>query len=119
MNDNGPKGFDPFDEITVAYATDPEFRREVAGNPREAFASKGLDLPPEVEILVCEDTPDTKHIVVPPDPNVPLSDEMLGVVAGGTRVSSASSLGCSSTFSTIPSTVGSAGTGSSAATLRP
>lgn len=119
MNDNDLGGFEHLDEIAASYAADPEFRREIADNPREAFAAKGLDLPPEVEIRVWEDTSDTKHIVVPPDPNSLLADEMLGGVAGGAQASTASSAGCTSTASTVPSCLSSAGTVSSVGSARP
>lgn len=119
MSDYDQDGIGVFDEIAAAYSADPEFRRAVDGNPREALARKGLDIPPEVEVRVWVDTPGTMHLIMPPDPNSVLSDETLGGVAGGARASTASSWGCASTASTIPSCFSSAGSVSSAGSAIP
>ena len=119
MSDYDQDGAEVFGEIAAAYSADPEFRHAVDDNPREAFAGKGLDIPPEVEIRVWVDTPGTRHLIMPPDPNGVLSDETLGGISGGARASTASSYGCASTASTIPSCLSSAGTLSSAGSAIP
>ena len=91
---------------------DADLRRDVAADPRAAFAERGVDVPPGVELRVASNTDDTFYLVFPADPNEALADETLGAVSGG-RASTAGSLGTVGTASTLPScwsTAGSAGT---------
>jgi hypothetical protein len=69
----------------------------------------GFYLPPDMDTRVVADTSDTMHVVLPTDPSIPLSDEMLTAVAGGKPASSAGCAG-SMACSTLPSTASSAGT---------
>ena len=91
---------------------DADLRRDLQADPRAAFAERGVDIPPGVELRVAANTDDTFHLVLPADPNQALADETLGEVSGG-RASSASSLGTVGTASTIPSCWGTAGSAGS------
>ena len=102
-----------------AYREDAEFRSRVDADPKAVMAEHNFDMPPGVELRVEADTADTFHFVLPPDPNVALSDESLGMVAGGKSGSTIGSAGSASTLSTVcttascaasASSVGSAGT---------
>ena len=86
---------------------DADLRRDLQADPRAAFAERGVDVPPGVELRVAANTGDTFHLVFPADPNEALADETLGAVSGG-RASTAGSIGSASTASTIPSCWGSA-----------
>ncbi len=80
MSDN------PYRAVFEAWRDDPDFRTRIEHDPKAALAAKGIDLPCD-EVRVAVDTPQTCHIVFPPDPNaIPnatLSDEALEAVAGG------------------------------------
>ena len=48
---------------------------------------------PGVDTRIVANTTDTFHVVMPPDPNTEVSDEILSTVAGGSTAGTASSLG--------------------------
>ena len=96
---------------------DPGFREQMQEAPNEALTSWGIDLPPDVDVSVHVNTDDTFHLVLPPDPNIPLSDETLGMVAGGKTASTIGSGGSASTAASIPSTASTASSASSAASI--
>ena len=96
----------------LAQPFSPEFRERMLADPQEALASTGMQLPPGVEVQVHVNTADTFHLPFPPDPNVALSDESLGMVAGGKTASSVGSGGSASTLGCLGSTVSTATTAS-------
>ena len=98
----------------LAHAFDPEFRERMLADPQGALSSTGMQLPPGVEVRVHVNTADTFYLPFPPDPNVALSDESLGMVAGG---KSASTIGSGSSASTLGSICGTASTGGSASSM--
>ena len=100
-----------------AYREDAEFRSRVDADPRAVMAEHNFDMPPGVELRVEADTADTFHVVLPPDPNVALSDESLGVVAGGKTGSTIGSAGSASTLATICTTGSSASSAGSVGSL--
>ncbi len=53
------------------------------GDVSDALTELGIVLPPGIGARIVADTPDTVHFVMPPNPNVDLSDEVLSSVAGG------------------------------------
>ena len=110
-----PGRFDAVTEAYLAYAFDPEGHEQVHDDPRGVLASMmGMPVPPDVEVRVHVNTADTFHVTFPPDPNVALSDESLGMVAGG---KSASCIGSASSASTAGSICGTASTGGSASSM--
>ena len=96
---------------------DPEFRERMQTAPDAALTSWGIELPPGIDVSVHVNTDDTFHLVLPPDPNVALSDETLGMVAGGKTASTIGSAGCASTAGSLPSTASTASSASSAASI--
>ena len=96
---------------------DPGFREQMQEAPNEALTSWGIDLPPDVDVRVHVNTDDTFYLAFPPDPNVALSDEALGMVAGGKTASTIGSAGSASTLGSIPSTASTGGSASSMASL--
>ena len=103
--------FDAATEAYLATAFDPEFREQMLADPQGTLSSTGMPLPPGVEVRVHVNTADTFYLAFPPDPNVALSDEALGMVAGG---KSASTIGSGGSASTVGSLCGTASTGGSA-----
>jgi hypothetical protein len=93
--------------IARQYQDDAAFRARMEHDPRGAFRDHGISLPGSTPIQVHANSDDTWHFVFPPDPNVELSDESLGVIAAGDCVGSASTIGCLSTVAlgTTPSTM--------------
>lgn len=63
---------------------DPEFRARLKDEPRAALRSYGLELLPEMEVRVVENTGEVAHVVLPPNPNTVLADHALVGIAGGT-----------------------------------
>ena len=70
----------------------PEVRAELDADPRAFFVARGVDVPDGMEVRVADDTADTVHLVMPPNPNNAISDEALTSIAGGTGSVDASSL---------------------------
>ena len=62
----------------------PEFRARLKDAPREALRDYGLELSPELEVRVVENTGEVAHVVMPPNPNTVLADHALVGIAGGT-----------------------------------
>ena len=109
-------GLEHMQSVFMRAVYDPEFHSLMAADPREALSSKGLPSPPlGAEILVHVNTPDTFHIVFPADPNVALSDESLGMVAGGGKT--AGTAGCASSASTLGCVCTTASSATTASTL--
>ena len=105
------KRIGPFAE---AWRGDPEFRARADEDLMSVLAEQGMELPPPgVEMRVVENTADVYHFVLPPDPNVALSDEALGMVAGGKSASTIGSAGSASTASTVCTTASCAASASS------
>ena len=99
--------------LAEAYRGDPEFRSRADEDPRSVLAERNVEVPPGVEVRFMEDTDDVFHLVLPPDPNVALSDEALGMVAGGKSSSTIGSAGSASTLSTVCTTASCAASASS------
>ena len=106
-----------FDALAERYRSDAALRSRIdGGDVEDSLSDLGLVLPPGAEIRIAVNTADTVHVVMPPDPNIELSDEALSAVAGGKSAGSAGSVGTAGTFgcSSSPSSVSSAGTAGSA-----
>jgi hypothetical protein len=112
--------WEAFEALGERYRADSALRDRLdGGDVSDALTELGLVLPPDIEARIVADTSDMMHVVLPPDPNTNLSDEMLSAVAGGGKtagsagtVGTAGSVACS----TIPSSASSAGTAGSAGT---
>ena len=72
-----------FMDFLNAYNNDPTFRAEADADPAAAVAKKGVPVPPGVELKLVRNDEETFHVVLPPDPNATLDDEVLASVAGG------------------------------------
>ena len=79
---------------------DAAFRQRLEADPRAVLAQRSdlAELPEGVDVRISHNTGDTMHLVFPANPNAALADTAIANVTGG-------------------STVGSAGTASSGATL--
>ena len=80
---------------------EPEFRARLKDAPREALRDYGLELSPELEVRVVENTGEVAHVVMPPNPNTVLADHALVGVAGGVGTAAGG------TMATFPSCRGS------------
>ncbi len=68
--------------------TDSSLRDRLdGGDVSDALTELGLVLPPGIKARIVADTPDTVHFIMPPNPNIDLSDEALSSVAGGCSAS--------------------------------
>lgn len=70
---------------------DDGYREELLVNPRHALQSEfGKELPLGLEVRVVEESPKVVYLVLPPKPQVELTDDELVAVAGGFSASSSS-----------------------------
>jgi len=71
-------------EIVANAWCDPEFKKRLIAQPREALAAHGIRVPEGVEIAIVENTPSKIYLVLPQKPDETLvSDEQLAGIAGG------------------------------------
>ena len=69
-------------EVIEAVTQHPKFRRQLLDTPKETVRRAfGLEVPESFELAVHEDAADLIHVVLPPEPELALSD--LEDVAGG------------------------------------
>ena len=112
--------FASFRSLSDRYWEDETLRGRIdAGDVGDLLPDLGIEISPGIDVRIVADSSDTRYFVLPPDPNVPLSDETLGMVAGGGKTaSSAGTVGTASTMacSTVPSSASSAGTAGSVGT---
>ncbi len=80
----GPQSRQEFErEVVLRAVNDREFRRAVIADPRAALRQAfGVEVPPDVELRVLEETPTSLYLVLPPAADE-LSEEELARVAGG------------------------------------
>ena len=104
-------------KVSMKDVFDPEFREWMQTDPRAAVASWGAELPPDMDVQIHVNTDDTFYLTFPPDPNVTLSDEALGMVAGGKTGSTIGSLGSASTIACLCGTASTGGSSSSAGSV--
>ena len=82
-----------FSALAERYRSDAALRSRIdGGDVEDALSDLGLVPPPGIEVRIAANTADTFHVVMPPDPNTELSDEMLSAVAGA--VAGGKSAGC-------------------------
>jgi len=76
-------------DVVFRACADPAFRHQLLADPRAAIqAAYGLELPPDIEIHVLEETPSRFYLVLPAV-SEELTDEQLAGVAGGTGMQGA------------------------------
>lgn len=75
--------------IADEYRKDPNFRSNLSSDPVAALAENGIEVRPDSEVRVVEDTDEAFHFVFPPDFNAGLGDEVLDTVAGGGKSAAA------------------------------
>ena len=102
-----------FQALVQRYHADADYRRQVEADPVAAFREQGMELPSDIAVRVLANTDDTRYVIMPPDPNTDLGDELLAAVAGG-DTGTASTAGTAGTVacSCVPVTVGTVGTAS-------
>ena len=104
-----------FRALVQRYHADPDYRRQVEADPVAAFREQSMELPSNIAVRVLTNTDDTFYMVLPPDPNTGLGDELLAAMAGSGSVSSAgtvSSVGSAACPAGSISSMGSAATAS-------
>ena len=90
----------PFIDFMRKYREDPDLRARAETEPGRVLAEHGIPLPPQWNVRIVEDTAETFHFVMPPDPNKHLADEDLEAVTGGNGSKTAFCfISCISSFS--------------------
>ena len=74
---------DALSTLADEVANDDTAKANLGSNPHGELSARGFDIPEGVDINVVSDSTDTVYLVLPPDPNVSLTDDALGTVAGG------------------------------------
>jgi hypothetical protein len=73
-------------DVILRAAAEPAFRQKLLADPKAALqATYGVELPPDLEISVLEETPSKFYLVLPAQTRG-LTDEELAAVAGGTTM---------------------------------
>ena len=75
----------PFAE---AYRKDPDYRSRVDSDPIAALVENDVEVLPDTEVRIVEDSDEVFHFVLPPDYNSGLEDEVLDMAAGGKSAAS-------------------------------
>ena len=99
--------------LSQDYHTDPKIRALAENDPNALLEQRGVTVGSDVDVRIVVNTDEVFHVVFPPDPNMELMDEQLGVVAGG-KGNCAGSGGTASTVSTFATSLGCASTASTA-----
>jgi hypothetical protein len=78
-------------QIIARAMKDEAFRHELTVNPKTVLERElGIELPPNVSVMVHENTSSTIHLVLPMKPKIggvqELSDEELGRIVGGDAI---------------------------------
>ena len=104
-----------YDELADRYRNDADLRSRIdGGDVADSLSELGIAVPPDIEVRIFVNTPDTFHVIMPPDPNVELSDETLSMMAGGKSAGSAGSAGTAGSVSSVCGTYGTVSSASSA-----
>ena len=79
-----PKEFQKAYGKLVAKAwSDAEFKAELLADPMKVFKENSMEVPAGIEVCIVENTADTMHFILPPEPSDELTDEQLAGAAGG------------------------------------
>ena len=104
-------------EILMKVSLDEAKRDRLMENPRLVLGELSAPMLESMDVKVHQNTPDTFHLVFPPDPNQTLADEDLMAVAGGKTASTAGTGGSAATASSAPVCLGCASSASSAGSV--
>ena len=63
-------------KVIAAAWLDPEFLARLKADPEGVLAEYGVELPAGKKVVICEDTADTIHIVIPRRPDDLTDDEI-------------------------------------------
>lgn len=119
MSSRFDRGLEPFLSFAREYHEDADFRLRAESEPLALLNERGLSIPVDVDegdvdVRILANTEDVFYLLMPPDPNVELADEDLGVVAGGKTAGSAGTAGTVGSVATTLSTASTGGTAGSA-----
>ena len=73
----------PFAAFMEAWREDPAWRARAEADPKAALEEKGVDVSGVGEVRIAVNTPETVHLVFPPESDAPLPDAALKNVSGG------------------------------------
>jgi hypothetical protein len=92
MSDEGEK---KFGEIISKCWKDSAFKKRFLSDPKGVLKEHAIEIPPNVQVKVVENTADQLYITLPPSPQASgreMSDAQLDQVSGGTLTLSSSTL---------------------------
>ena len=98
--------------LAQRYQSDVAFRRELDLDAEKVLRTYGFEFPPGVAVKVAADTPELMHLILPGNPNVELSDDVLDTLAGGAATASTASTVMTFCCYCAPSTISTVGSGS-------
>ena len=78
--------------LSHAYRKDPDFRSKLGSDPTVALTAlgeSGVEVAPDMEMCIVEDSDEVFHFVFTPDWNANMGDEALDMVAGGKSAAAA------------------------------
>lgn len=69
-------------QIVARAWADEAFKSRLIADPRAVLREHGLEMAPDIEVEIVEDTAAVRHFVLPPNPVGELTDEELSPTAG-------------------------------------
>lgn len=64
---------------------DPAFKAQLKENPKQVFATYGIEVPQEINLAIIENTEQTHYILLPSKPEGELTEKSLEDIAAGTE----------------------------------
>ncbi len=62
---------------------DDAFKAELLVDPMKVFKENDIEVPDGIEVRIVENTENTMHFILPPEPSDELTDELLDQASGG------------------------------------
>lgn len=91
-----------YGQVVARSWADEEFKARLLADPAAVLREEGFPVPTGIEVRAVESTDSVLYLNLPPRPSDELSDEQLDQVAGGSTLSTASSLfSCLLTLSSL------------------
>ncbi len=79
-----PKEFQKaYGKLVVKAWSDDDFKTKLLSDPMKVFKENNMEVPEGIEVRMVENTQDTMHFILPPEPSDELIDIQLDGAAGG------------------------------------
>jgi hypothetical protein len=80
---NGKEFQKAYGKLVAKAWADDDFKANLLADPMKVFSENDIEVPEGIEVKMIENTADTMHFILPPEPSDELTDEELESAAGG------------------------------------